>query len=205
MIKSGYFYNAFEDDAIVLSRLLGYKLFQDTNSNWKSGFHVNAIDTVLDTMDVHSVNYLVVDEGIIRQKRLSDDNKFREYVFFVAKPEKTTTKNSKKTDPNRIVARVGSTVEIQYIESGEIEVFEIVPSYAEVRYMGMGGSYYGNKTETTLISSADPSGGSISDTSPLGKAIIGRAPGESSYFVLPSGKKLEIKIIKIENKETNDL
>lgn len=58
----------------------------------------------------------------------------------------------------------------------------------------------GGKEKTYLIlgsSETDPTAGIISHSSPLGAAIIGKAPGEIAELKLPGGKKVEYKIKKI--------
>ena len=52
--KSGGFYNIFDDDAIVISYLTGYKLV-----GGRCGFPINSINKVTNILENNSVNYIV--------------------------------------------------------------------------------------------------------------------------------------------------
>ena len=56
--KSGGFYSVFDDDAIVVSYLTGYKVV-----NGKAGFPINSLDKVINLLEDNKVNY-IVREGI---------------------------------------------------------------------------------------------------------------------------------------------
>jgi len=87
-----------------------------------------------------------------------------------------TIKNSVITErvPNKNIVSVGSGVKIR-TESGEEEEYLIV-----------------NSTES------DPLKGMLSAGSPMGKALIGKVRGEKCFLETPSGKKIEMEILKIE-------
>lgn len=68
--------------------------------------------------------------------------------------------------------RIGSEVEVEV--EGDVETFSIVGS-----------------------AESDPSKGMISTDSPLGKALIGRKPGELAIVSIPDGGTVEYKILKI--------
>ena len=76
-------------------------------------------------------------------------------------------------DKKSNTVQVGSTVEIKYIDDGEIETYYIVGS-----------------TE------ADPSNGKISDESPVGSALLGKKVGDVVEIPAPAGS-IELKVVEI--------
>lgn len=59
----------------------------------------------------------------------------------------------------------------------------------------------GNRTRF-LLASREVSGGTelevYSERSPLGAAILGKAPGESASFTAPTGKSITVKVVEVE-------
>ena len=52
--RTGGFYNVFDDDAIIVSYLTGYKV-----SNSKCGFPINSLNKVTNLLDDNTINYVV--------------------------------------------------------------------------------------------------------------------------------------------------
>lgn len=69
----------------------------------------------------------------------------------------------------------GKKVEILYLDSNLSRSFEVVGTIE-----------------------ADPFKGKISNTSPLGKAILGKAAGDTCIVTTESGKELKVKIVSVE-------
>ncbi|MDO8915179.1 MAG: transcription elongation factor GreA [Coriobacteriia bacterium] len=69
---------------------------------------------------------------------------------------------------------LGSRVELQMTESGDVHRYQIVGS-----------------------AEADPSNDKISNESPVGQAIIGRRKGDSVTVTVPSGRVLEYTVLSI--------
>lgn len=69
---------------------------------------------------------------------------------------------------------LGTTIEIQYTDSKEVETYTIVGTLE-----------------------ADPLEGKISNLSPVGKACLGRSAGDVVKVITVPGDELEIKIVKI--------
>jgi transcription elongation factor GreA len=69
---------------------------------------------------------------------------------------------------------LGSKVELQMAESGDVHRYQIVGS-----------------------AEADPANAKISNESPVGQAIIGRRKGDSVTVTVPSGRVLEYTVLSI--------
>ena len=69
--KVGLFYNAFDNDALIINYLLDYKII-----NGRCGFPINAIDKVLNLLDEKKINYKVDNDDIKQYK----DNKYSLYL-----------------------------------------------------------------------------------------------------------------------------
>jgi transcription elongation factor GreA len=78
-----------------------------------------------------------------------------------------------EVSPNSNFVSLGHSVTV--VEEGEApETFQIVGS-----------------------AEADPGGGSISNESPLGRALLGKRVGDSATFVAPSGQTMTFKVLSI--------
>ena len=75
---------------------------------------------------------------------------------------------------NEKEAGVGSTIEAE--SKGKKMMFKIVGS-----------------------NEANPANGKISNESPIGRAFIGKKNGEKVSVLLPNGKKIDYKILKVKN------
>ena len=76
------------------------------------------------------------------------------------------------TDPNTV--RIGSTITVEDVASGDQETYEVVGSQE-----------------------ADPMNGRISEESPFGKALLGKAIGEIAVVEAPVGN-IEYKVVAIQ-------
>jgi transcription elongation factor GreA len=96
------------------------------------------------------------------ESRIIEINQILAHATVIASPTKS----------DKIV--LGSRVELQDVENGETQTYQIVGS-----------------------AEADPGGKKISNESPVGQAIMGRKKGETVPVTLPSGRVLEYSIVSI--------
>ena len=83
-------------------------------------------------------------------------------------------KNAVIIDESELSVSVGTHVSIKMIGDDEAEEYDIV-----------------GRTE------ADPINGKISDESPVGHALLGKAVGEKAEVLLPSGQTVEYEVLAI--------
>ena len=65
LIKIGSFYECFDKDAFIINKLFNYKL-KRINNSFKLGFPIKTIDKIILKLNELIINYLVVDEKIIK-------------------------------------------------------------------------------------------------------------------------------------------
>jgi transcription elongation factor GreA len=98
------------------------------------------------------------------ESRIIEINQILAHATIIASPKK----NDK--------VFLGSKVELEDVESGEVRKYQIVGS-----------------------AEADPRNDKISNESPVGQAIMGRKKGETVAVPLPSGKSLEYTVVSIHH------
>ncbi len=74
--KIALFYNAYDDDAQILSYLLGYKIIKG-----RVGFPENAVHKVMNTLDSHKINYKIIGD----QEEIKDFKNLNQYSKILAK------------------------------------------------------------------------------------------------------------------------
>lgn len=78
LIKIGSFYECFDKDAFIINKLFNYKL-KRINNSFKLGFPIKTIDKIILKLNELNINYLVVDEEVIRKE--FKDNNYLKYNF----------------------------------------------------------------------------------------------------------------------------
>ncbi len=74
--KSGYFYNCYNDNAVIIHYLLKYKMVPGKR---KVGFPVSSLERVKQVLNYYKINYAVEDKGIIIESK--DFKKVNKYAF----------------------------------------------------------------------------------------------------------------------------
>lgn len=80
LFKVGIFYNIFNSDADILSKALGLKITQLSNTLYKVGFPISKIDKYAQLLKDNSIEFQIVDDNV---KTQNND----EYVKLVATNE----------------------------------------------------------------------------------------------------------------------
>ncbi len=79
IFKSGSFYISFDEDATVLNNIFNYKIVELKN-NIKSGFPISMFDNNLKIIDSKKINYIIIDNKKIIDKKVYNKNKFNSYT-----------------------------------------------------------------------------------------------------------------------------
>jgi len=82
LFKSGSFYVSFDEDSIILNKLLNYKILNLKN-NIKAGFSLNSLDTVINKLKELSINYIIIEDKNIKKKYEVEKNNFSKYTSSV--------------------------------------------------------------------------------------------------------------------------
>lgn len=82
-IKCGNFYEVFENDALIINDLFGYKIKRFSNT-FKAGFPVSKLDDITFKLNDLKVNYLVINpcDNIVGK---FNDNTYHKYKFNIDK------------------------------------------------------------------------------------------------------------------------
>ena len=79
IFKSGSFYLSYDEDATILNNIFNYKIVELKN-NIKSGFPINQLENNLKIIDGKKINYIIVDNKRIIDKKEYSRNKFAIYT-----------------------------------------------------------------------------------------------------------------------------
>jgi DNA mismatch repair ATPase MutS len=82
LFKSGSFYVSFDEDSIILNKLLNYKILNLKN-NIKIGFPLGNIDNVTSKLEELKINYIIIDKKSIVKKYEDEDNNFNKFTSSV--------------------------------------------------------------------------------------------------------------------------
>lgn len=79
IFKSGSFYISFDEDATVLNNIFNYKIVELKN-NIKSGFPLNMLNDNIKIIESNKINYIIIDNKRIINKKSFTRNKFNAYT-----------------------------------------------------------------------------------------------------------------------------
>ena len=82
LFKSGSFYISFDEDSLILNKLFNYKILNLKN-NIKVGFSLNSLDVVISKLQQLNINYIIIEDKIIKDKYESENNNFSKYATSV--------------------------------------------------------------------------------------------------------------------------
>ncbi len=79
--KQGKFYTAYEDDALALSEITGYRVV-----NGRLGFPVNSLGKVSELLNDSKVNYKIIEKDKEIDKMIFPKNNYNKYLKLVHQP-----------------------------------------------------------------------------------------------------------------------
>lgn len=104
------------------------------------------------------------------------------------------TKETENSNALRCI-KIGDTVKLlDYYDNSEVS-YTIILSHSETKYSAMG--YNTTNYSHTIITSDADGISTISDESPIGKALLGRKIGDDISYNVPHGDKQKFKVIDI--------
>lgn len=125
IIGEGSFYSVYDDDAYIISNIMGYKLINIGHDRVKTGFPVHNLKRVLSFLNKNQISYTIKNEGI--SKDFGTNNKYNYAVKRDLPVESIYHKQLPKT-------YTGSFC-IQFLDEIEKEVYNIgenIKSDAEI-------------------------------------------------------------------------
>lgn len=80
LLKSGIFYECFNDDIGIIYSLFHYKI-KNNGSNYVVGFPNNFLSKICNILENNNINYIIVDKDNIIDKYKSKNNNYSKYYI----------------------------------------------------------------------------------------------------------------------------
>ena len=91
LLKSGIFYECFNDDISIMYSLFHYKIKNNSN-NYVVGFPSNSLSKICKVLEDNNINYIVVDKDNMIDKYKSKNNNYKSYSIDFKRLKYTTYK-----------------------------------------------------------------------------------------------------------------
>ena len=91
LLKSGIFYECFNDDISIMYSLFHYKIKNNSN-NYVVGFPSNSLSKICKVLEDNNINYIVVDKDNMIDKYKSKNNNYKRYSIDFNRLKYTTYK-----------------------------------------------------------------------------------------------------------------
>ena len=75
LLKSGIFYECFNDDISIMYSLFSYKI-KNNGSNYVVGFPSSSLTKVLNTLEKNKINYIIIEDNVGNLKKSNAEYKF---------------------------------------------------------------------------------------------------------------------------------
>ena len=80
LLKSGIFYECFNDDIGIIYSLFHYKI-KNNGNNYVVGFPNNSLSKICNVLENNNINYIIVDKDNIIDKYKSKNNNYSKYYI----------------------------------------------------------------------------------------------------------------------------
>lgn len=80
LLKSGIFYECFNDDIGIIYSLFHYKI-KNNGNNYVVGFPNNYLSKICNVLENNNINYIIVDKDNIIDKYKSKNNNYSKYYI----------------------------------------------------------------------------------------------------------------------------
>lgn len=80
LLKSGIFYECFNDDIGIIYSLFHYKI-KNNGSNYVVGFPNNSLSKICNILENNNINYIIIDKDNIIDKYKSKNNNYSKYYI----------------------------------------------------------------------------------------------------------------------------
>lgn len=121
LIKSGSFYISFDEDAIILNKIFGYKIVSLKN-NVKVGFPTSLIDKNSNILESKKINYLIIENKKVLSSikfKFNNYKKYREnYLDFINIDMRISSINKRLKDISNSDSITNILDEIEMIING---------------------------------------------------------------------------------------
>ncbi|MGN0634923.1 MAG: GreA/GreB family elongation factor [Acutalibacteraceae bacterium] len=158
------------------------------------GMGTNDIVTFYDydrVIVIQILSFFLKKEGIYQ--RMKEQKEAQKMLEQQKKKRKAEEKVQRSTSKIRTI-RTGDTVCVEFLDTKEKKAFKIVQAWVEVHGEHAAKPYRPTSYDSKTITDANPDEDTISETSPLARAVIGKKRGDvTSYCV--GASRTEVRII----------
>lgn len=84
LLKSGIFYECFNDDISIMYSLFSYKI-KNNGNNYVVGFPSSSLTKVLNTLEKNRINYIIIEDNSVVDKYKTNKNRYLEYIVDINK------------------------------------------------------------------------------------------------------------------------
>ena len=158
------------------------------------GMGTNDIVTFIDydrVVVIQILSFFLKKEGIYQ--RMKEQKEAQKMLEQQKKKRKAEEKVQRSTSRIRTI-RTGDTVCVEFLDTKEKKAFKIVQAWVEVHGEYAAKPYRPTSYDSKTITDANPDEDTISETSPLARAVIGKKRGDvTSYCV--GASRTEVRII----------
>ena len=147
---------------------------------------------------IQILSFFLKKEGIYqRMKEQKDAQKMLEQQ----KKRRKAKEKQIQSMPRARTIQTGCTVCVEFLDTNEKKAFKIVEARVEVRGEFAAKPYRPTSYDSKTITSANPDEDTISETSPLARAVIGKKRGDIASYTVGS-HKTQVRIIAFFETDT---
>lgn len=165
------------------------------------GMGTNDIVTFYDydrVVVIQILSFFLKKEGIYQ--RMKEQKEAQKMLEQQKKKRRTEEKVQHSTSKVRTI-RTGDTVCVEFLDTKEKKAFKIVKAWVEVHGEYAAKPYRPTSYDSKTITDANPDEDTISETSPLARAVIGKKRGDVTSYSVGSSRT-EVRIIAFFDNDT---
>ena len=158
------------------------------------GMGTNDIVTFYDSdrvIVIQILSFFLKKEGIYQ--RMKEQKEAQKMLDHQKKKRKAEQKQQQNASKIRTI-RTGDTVCVEFMDTKEKKAFKIVQAWVEVHGEYAAKPYRPTSYDSKTITDANPDEDTISETSPLARAVIGKKRGDVTAFTVGS-TRTQVRII----------
>ena len=164
------------------------------------GMGTNDIVTFFDrdhVIVIQVLSFFLKKEGIYQRMK---EQKNAEKILEQQKKKRKQEEKIQRTGSKVRTIRTGDTVCIEFMDTKEKKAFKIVEAWIETHGEHAAKPYRPTSYDSKTITQANPDEDTISETSPLARALIGKKRGDISSFTV-GNKKTQVRVIAFFNND----
>ena len=140
---------------------------------------------------IQILSFFLKKEGIYQRMK---EQKDAQKMLDQQKKRRKAQEKQMRTMPRARTIQTGCTVCVEFLDTNEKKAFKIVEARVEVRGEHAAKPYRPTSYDSKTITTANPDEDTISETSPLARAVIGKKRGDIASYTVGS-HKTQVRVI----------